>query len=166
MHFRSFKYSYSSYFNVADAFVTFLLEGKSSQIPQFLLEENMTPILCTLPRRFAVVSVAKMVAKARNCQLGEEVGYHIGHSRHFSARYFKNIRINLFFFTFFYNYVIVIHWFSSSYPWSCFLVAFVDVKYWYFIKKIKFWLESVGEALSWLILLRVNLLELDNFYFI
>lgn len=59
--------------------------GKSSQIPQFLLEENMTPILCTLPRRFAVVSVAKMVAKARNCQLGEEVGYHIGHSRHFSA---------------------------------------------------------------------------------
>ncbi|WJX19938.1 RNA helicase [Trifolium repens] len=59
--------------------------GKSSQIPQFLLEENMTPILCTLPRRFAVVSVAKMVAKARNCQLGEEVGYHIGHSRHLSA---------------------------------------------------------------------------------
>ncbi|XP_058762358.1 DExH-box ATP-dependent RNA helicase DExH8-like [Vicia villosa] len=59
--------------------------GKSSQIPQFLLEENMTPILCTLPRRFAVVSVAKMVAKARNCQLGEQVGYHIGHSRHFSA---------------------------------------------------------------------------------
>ncbi|MCH90579.1 zinc finger CCCH domain-containing protein 31, partial [Trifolium medium] len=62
-----------------------LFAGKSSQIPQFLLEENMTPILCTLPRRFAVVSVAKMVAKARNCQLGEEVGYHIGHSRHLSA---------------------------------------------------------------------------------
>ncbi|KAK7344430.1 hypothetical protein VNO77_14013 [Canavalia gladiata] len=59
--------------------------GKSSQIPQFLLEENMSPILCTLPRRFAVVAVAKMVAKARNCALGEEVGYHIGHSRHFSA---------------------------------------------------------------------------------
>ncbi|XP_027366961.1 DExH-box ATP-dependent RNA helicase DExH8 [Abrus precatorius] len=59
--------------------------GKSSQIPQFLLEENMSPILCTLPRRFAVVAVAKMVAKARNCELGEEVGYHIGHSRHFSA---------------------------------------------------------------------------------
>lgn len=45
----------------------------------------MTPILCTLPRRFAVVSVAKMVAKARNCELGEEVGYHIGHSRNLSA---------------------------------------------------------------------------------
>ncbi|KAK7277740.1 hypothetical protein RJT34_22755 [Clitoria ternatea] len=58
--------------------------GKSSQIPQFLLEENMSPILCTLPRRFAVVAVSKMVAKARNCELGEEVGYHIGHSRHLS----------------------------------------------------------------------------------
>ncbi|KAF5937362.1 hypothetical protein HYC85_024868 [Camellia sinensis] len=38
--------------------------GKSSQVPQFLLEENMKPILCTQPRRFAVVAVARMVAKA------------------------------------------------------------------------------------------------------
>ncbi|XP_028781898.1 DExH-box ATP-dependent RNA helicase DExH8-like [Neltuma alba] len=60
--------------------------GKSSQVPQFLLEENMAPILCTQPRRFAVVTVAKMVAKARNCVLGEEVGYHIGHSRNLSER--------------------------------------------------------------------------------
>ncbi|XP_065861357.1 DExH-box ATP-dependent RNA helicase DExH8 [Euphorbia lathyris] len=60
--------------------------GKSSQIPQFLLEENMEPILCTQPRRFAVVAVAKMVAKARNCELGGEVGYHIGHERLLSAR--------------------------------------------------------------------------------
>ncbi|KAE8657661.1 Zinc finger CCCH domain-containing protein 31 [Hibiscus syriacus] len=52
--------------------------GKSSQVPQFLLEENMAPVLCTQPRRFAVVAVAKMVAKARKCELGEEVGYHIG----------------------------------------------------------------------------------------
>ncbi|XP_057424207.1 DExH-box ATP-dependent RNA helicase DExH8 [Lotus japonicus] len=59
--------------------------GKSSQIPQFLLDENISPILCTLPRRFAVVSVAKMVAQARKCQLGEEVGYHIGHEKNFSA---------------------------------------------------------------------------------
>ncbi|KAJ1402353.1 Zinc finger, CCCH-type [Sesbania bispinosa] len=59
--------------------------GKSSQIPQFLLEENMSPVLCTLPRRFAVISVAKMVAKARNCELGEEVGYHIGHSKNLTA---------------------------------------------------------------------------------
>lgn len=56
-------------------------------MPQFLLEENMKPILCTQPRRFAVVAVAKTVAKARNCEIGEEVGYHIGHSKNFSERY-------------------------------------------------------------------------------
>ncbi|XP_057509428.1 DExH-box ATP-dependent RNA helicase DExH8 [Actinidia eriantha] len=60
--------------------------GKSSQVPQFLLEENMEPILCTQPRRFAVVAVARMVAKARNCEVGGEVGYHIGHSRVYSQR--------------------------------------------------------------------------------
>ncbi|XP_058212705.1 DExH-box ATP-dependent RNA helicase DExH8 [Rhododendron vialii] len=60
--------------------------GKSSQVPQFLLEENMEPILCTQPRRFAVVAVARMVAKSRNCEIGGEVGYHIGHSRVVSAR--------------------------------------------------------------------------------
>ncbi|KAL1226277.1 DExH-box ATP-dependent RNA helicase DExH8 [Cardamine amara subsp. amara] len=55
--------------------------GKSSQVPQFLLEANMAPILCTQPRRFAVVAVAKMVAKSRNTDLGGEIGYHIGHSK-------------------------------------------------------------------------------------
>lgn len=60
--------------------------GKSSQVPQFLLDENLGPIVCTQPRRFAVVAVAKMVAKARNCEVGEEVGYHIGHSKNFSER--------------------------------------------------------------------------------
>ncbi|KAA8549161.1 hypothetical protein F0562_000845 [Nyssa sinensis] len=60
--------------------------GKSSQVPQFLLEENMEPILCTQPRRFAVVAVARMVAKARHCEVGGEVGYHIGHSRVTAAR--------------------------------------------------------------------------------
>ncbi|CAA0377546.1 unnamed protein product [Arabidopsis thaliana] len=55
--------------------------GKSSQVPQFLLEANMAPILCTQPRRFAVVAVAKMVAKSRNSDLGGEIGYHIGHSK-------------------------------------------------------------------------------------
>ncbi|KAJ9171817.1 hypothetical protein P3X46_015130 [Hevea brasiliensis] len=46
----------------------------------------MEPIICTQPRRFAVVAVAKMVAQARNCELGGEVGYHMGHSKLFSAR--------------------------------------------------------------------------------
>lgn len=54
--------------------------GKSSLVPQFLLEENMEPILCTQPRRFAVVAIARAIAESRNWQLGEEVGYHIGHS--------------------------------------------------------------------------------------
>jgi HrpA-like RNA helicase len=60
--------------------------GKSSQVPQYLLEENMGPILCTQPRRFAVVAVARMVAKNRNCEVGGEIGYHIGHSKVLSAR--------------------------------------------------------------------------------
>ncbi|KAF2315016.1 hypothetical protein GH714_037571 [Hevea brasiliensis] len=46
----------------------------------------MEPIICTQPRRFAVVAVAKMVAQARNCELGGEVGYHMGHSKLFSVR--------------------------------------------------------------------------------
>ncbi|KAG2241988.1 hypothetical protein Bca52824_096167 [Brassica carinata] len=58
--------------------------GKSSQVPQFLLEANMSPILCTQPRRFAVVAVAKMVAQSRNSLLGDEIGYHIGHSKNLS----------------------------------------------------------------------------------
>lgn len=76
--------------------VTFLFDnqGKSSQVPQFLLEENIEPILCTQPRRFAVVAVAKMVAKARNCVTGGEVGYHIGHSRVMSSRYLHYHMIN------------------------------------------------------------------------
>ncbi|CAN6468366.1 unnamed protein product [Victoria cruziana] len=55
--------------------------GKSSQVPRFLLEGNLEPILCTQPRRFAVVAIAKMVAEACQTALGDEVGYHIGHAR-------------------------------------------------------------------------------------
>lgn len=46
----------------------------------------MGPILCTQPRRFAVVAVARMVAAARGCEVGGEVGYHIGHSKVLSSR--------------------------------------------------------------------------------
>jgi len=77
---------------------TFLFnnQGKSSQVPQFLLEENIEPILCTQPRRFAVVAVANMVATNRNCITGGEVGYHIGHSKVMSARYSHYHIISLF----------------------------------------------------------------------
>lgn len=47
----------------------------------------MSPVLCTQPRRFAVVAVAKMVAQSRNSLLGEEIGYHIGHSKNLSQGY-------------------------------------------------------------------------------
>lgn len=34
-----------------------------------------------------MVAVARMVAAARGCQIGEEVGYHIGHSKVLSSRF-------------------------------------------------------------------------------
>mmetsp|Transcript_1367 Transcript_1367/g.2485 ORF Transcript_1367/g.2485 Transcript_1367/m.2485 type:complete len:1027 (+) Transcript_1367:353-3433(+) len=52
--------------------------GKSTQVPQILLETFGPSILCTQPRRLAVAAVATYVAKQRNVALGEEVGYHIG----------------------------------------------------------------------------------------
>ncbi|XP_039160559.1 DExH-box ATP-dependent RNA helicase DExH8-like [Eucalyptus grandis] len=59
--------------------------GKSSLVPQFLLERNIYPVICAQPCRFAAVAMAKMVAKARNCELGEEVGYHVGHLKNISS---------------------------------------------------------------------------------
>ena len=55
--------------------------GKSSQVPQMLLESLGGPILCTQPRRLAVVAIATRVAEERGVELGEEVGYHIGGQR-------------------------------------------------------------------------------------
>ena len=55
--------------------------GKSSQVPQILLEEYGSQIICTQPRRLAVVSVANRVSAERGTVLGEEVGYAIGQRR-------------------------------------------------------------------------------------
>jgi HrpA-like RNA helicase len=55
--------------------------GKSSQIPQILLDELGGPVLCTQPRRLAAASIAQRVAQERGCRLGSEVGYHIGAKR-------------------------------------------------------------------------------------
>ena len=53
--------------------------GKTTQIPQFLLDANMAGtkgvIACTQPRRVAAMTVAQRVAQERGCQLGGEVGY-------------------------------------------------------------------------------------------
>merc|ERR1719474_2438874 len=55
--------------------------GKTTQIPQFLVEDGFaTPtkkIAITQPRRVAAISVAKRVAEEMDVTLGQEVGYNI-----------------------------------------------------------------------------------------
>ena len=51
--------------------------GKSTQIPQFLMESTQGGIACTQPRRVAAKSLAQRVAEEYRCQLGQEVGYKV-----------------------------------------------------------------------------------------
>lgn len=56
--------------------------GKTTQIPQFVLYDDMPhlhgkQVACTQPRRVAAMSVAKRVADEMDVELGEEVGYSI-----------------------------------------------------------------------------------------
>jgi len=58
--------------------------GKTTQVPQFLLETGIASfgsprkaIACTQPRRVAAMSVAKRVAEEMDVQLGQECGYTI-----------------------------------------------------------------------------------------
>lgn len=56
--------------------------GKTTQIPQFVLYDDMPQVTgklvaCTQPRRVAAMSVAKRVADEMDVELGEEVGYSI-----------------------------------------------------------------------------------------
>jgi len=58
--------------------------GKTTQIPQFILFDDMPHlqgkgkmIACTQPRRVAAMSVAQRVAQEMDVELGEEVGYSI-----------------------------------------------------------------------------------------
>lgn len=55
--------------------------GKTTQIPQYLIEAGMVGvgkmIGCTQPRRVAAMSVASRVATEMNCKLGSKVGYSI-----------------------------------------------------------------------------------------
>lgn len=56
--------------------------GKTTQLPQYLLEEGYSKdgsmkIGCTQPRRVAAMSVASRVAKEIGCKVGHQVGYSI-----------------------------------------------------------------------------------------
>ncbi|XP_020086377.1 probable pre-mRNA-splicing factor ATP-dependent RNA helicase DEAH2 isoform X2 [Ananas comosus] len=56
--------------------------GKTTQIPQFVLEANefagkRPMVACTQPRRVAAMSVSRRVAEEMNVTIGEEVGYSI-----------------------------------------------------------------------------------------
>lgn len=51
--------------------------GKSTQVPQFLLDMGHR-VLVTQPRRLAATSLAEYVAEIRGSKLGGEVGYRIG----------------------------------------------------------------------------------------
>uniref|UniRef100_A0A1B0DDD2 RNA helicase n=1 Tax=Phlebotomus papatasi TaxID=29031 RepID=A0A1B0DDD2_PHLPP len=56
--------------------------GKTTQVPQYLLEEATTRneacrIICTQPRRLAALSVADRVAFERGEQVGDTIGYQI-----------------------------------------------------------------------------------------
>ena len=58
--------------------------GKTTQVPQILLEEAITNgqgagcnIVCTQPRRIAAISVARRVAVERSEKVQESIGYHV-----------------------------------------------------------------------------------------
>ncbi|KAI0562305.1 pre-mRNA-splicing factor ATP-dependent RNA helicase DHX16 [Gracilaria domingensis] len=51
--------------------------GKTTQIPQYLVEEGFGSVVCTQPRRVAAMSVAARVAHEMGVKLGNEVGYSI-----------------------------------------------------------------------------------------
>ena len=52
--------------------------GKSTQIPQYLLEAfPKSKIIVSQPRRMAAIAVARRVASELNTELGNTVGFHI-----------------------------------------------------------------------------------------
>lgn len=59
--------------------------GKSTQVPQFLMEEGYQ-VVVTQPRRLAARTVAERVAEEVGCELGDEVGYRTAYEREDSDR--------------------------------------------------------------------------------
>ncbi len=58
--------------------------GKSTQVPQFLLEDGYTMVV-TEPRRLAARTVSERVAEEYDCEFGREVGYRTAYERKDSA---------------------------------------------------------------------------------
>ncbi|SCU85669.1 LADA_0D08900g1_1 [Lachancea dasiensis] len=90
-----FKYRDSIMEHIDSNQVTILIgetgSGKSTQIPQFLLERlgqshNMTRIGVTQPRRVAAINLATRVAEEYGCRLGDRVGYSVRFDNKSSAR--------------------------------------------------------------------------------
>ncbi|CAE8613267.1 unnamed protein product [Polarella glacialis] len=52
--------------------------GKSTKLPQYLVDEPGARVLVTQPRRMAAVEIARRVASERGEALGQNVGYRIG----------------------------------------------------------------------------------------
>lgn len=64
--------------------VFYLRCGKTTQIPQFILDESLSGrgervanIMCTQPRRISAIAVATRVAQERAESLGHSTGYQI-----------------------------------------------------------------------------------------
>jgi len=57
--------------------------GKSTQIPQYMLERGYKVII-TQPRRLAAISLAERVSDEQNMPIGTLIGYHTGYERKYS----------------------------------------------------------------------------------
>ncbi len=60
--------------------------GKSTQVPQYLLQAGYTKIACTQPRRIACISLAKRVGYETLNEYGTEIGYQIRFEKQKSAK--------------------------------------------------------------------------------
>lgn len=72
--------------------------GKSSQVPQYILEEAYKKkencnIIVTQPRRVGAITIAKRVALERRCDCGSLVGYQVGLDKQMDTRANPDTRI-------------------------------------------------------------------------
>jgi hypothetical protein len=51
--------------------------GKSTQVPQYLMQSGYRNVVCTQPRRIAAVSLCRRVSRETLNEYGDSVGYHI-----------------------------------------------------------------------------------------